>query len=243
MSTPTILIVDDEQFLREAIAMDFKRRKFNVLLAANGREAFDIVLKEKVDIVLSDIRMPNGDGLELLDRIKARDANLPVVMFITGFADLTVEDAYARGADAIFPKPFDRKALAAAVDRAITDSAERYSRKESRVDSDLGIGIKFRSTDGTFRARVKNLGRGGMFVEMEGGFPEATDEADFRLDLPSGPNVKVSGVGIVRWVRKLPSGDQPAGCGIEFTGLDRECLVQVIELINDSKVKAFIPKS
>ena len=66
----TILIVDDEIDLRDSIAFDYKRKGFNVLVASSGNEAFEIVKKNKVNVVLSDVRMPDGDGIELLYNIK-----------------------------------------------------------------------------------------------------------------------------------------------------------------------------
>src|SRR5665647_200205 len=112
----TILIVDDEELLREALAFDFRRRGYNVILAGSGKEALAFLEKNHVNVVISDVRMPNGNGLELLAAIKKRNVFLPVVMLITGFADLSLEEAYNLGADAVFPKPFDRQALQAAVE-------------------------------------------------------------------------------------------------------------------------------
>lgn len=115
----TILIVDDEPALRNAMALDFKRKGFRVLTACNGREGLEMVKAQQVEIVLSDVRMPEGDGVELLRNIKAYSAKIPVVMLITGFADLTLKEAYDQGADAVFPKPFDRKALLEAIMEAV----------------------------------------------------------------------------------------------------------------------------
>ena len=124
----TILIVDDEDGLRESIAFDFRRKKFNVATAACGKDALKIVETQKVDVVLSDVRMPNGTGLELLDWIKQRDVFLPVLMFITAYADISVAEAFDRGADAVFAKPFDRKVLHEAVLRAIDNLDQRLRR-------------------------------------------------------------------------------------------------------------------
>jgi len=241
--TPTILIVDDEPDLREAIAFDFRRKKFHVLTAASGREAFGIVEKEKIDIVLSDVRMPDGDGVELLDKIKARDAALPVVMFITGFADITLEEAYDKGVDAIFSKPFDRKALMDAVLRAIQPADTRLLRRSSRVDTDLIVGLKFPKSGVDTQTTAKNIGRGGMFVVLEKVYPEIGEKVEFRLESLRTPAVKVDGEGLVRWVRKAASGGYPAGCGIEFLGLEKDSLTQVIDLVNFLKTRAFIPRN
>jgi CheY-like chemotaxis protein/Tfp pilus assembly protein PilZ len=238
--SPTILVVDDEEFLRQAIGFDFEMRNFNVLMAGSGREAFEIVQREKIDVILSDVRMPNGDGLELLDRVKAFNPALPLI-FVSGYADLTLEEAYARGAEAVFPKPFDRKALALAVDNAIQDGSLRLGRKNTRVGSDLAVGIRLRKGS-LIEGKIKNLGRGGMFLELASGFPPCAEELEFRLSLPE-TGTEISGSGVVRWVRMAGSEQLPAGCGIEFAGLDDTCLAQVVELINESKTKAFIPRS
>ena len=111
----TLLIVDDEEHLRESIVFDFTRKGFNVLSAENGRKAYELILKHPVDLVISDIRMPGGDGLELLERIRLLDAETPIVIFLTGFADVTESEMYAKGAKKMMTKPFDRKALIAAV--------------------------------------------------------------------------------------------------------------------------------
>lgn len=237
----TILVVDDEEFLRQAIGFDYEMRGFTVLLAANGREGFEIASREKVDLILSDVRMPNGDGLELLDRVKALNPNIPVI-FISGYADLTLEEAYERGVEAIFPKPFDRKALAAAVDTAIQEAARRLGRRDVRVASELSVGIRLKKGGASLEGKIKNLGRGGMFLECEGGFPPCAEELDFRLRLPLN-GAEISGSGVVRWVRARATEELPAGCGIEFCGLDPQSVAMVLELINESRTKAFIPRS
>lgn len=240
--TPTILIVDDENDLREAIAFDFRRKKFNVLTAASGQEAIKIIESQKVNVVVTDVRMPNGDGIELLDRIKERNVFLPVVMFITGFADISLEEAYDKGADAVFAKPFDRKVLFEAVQKAIQPPEQRFLRKTSRVDLELPVGLKFPKSGFSAQAKVQNLGRGGMFVGLEMKFPVALEEAEFRIESVSEPKFTVAGEGIVRWVRQASVDSYPAGCGIEFVNLEKECARKVIDLINFLKTKSHIPR-
>lgn len=239
--TPTILIVDDEEFLRQAIGFDFEMRGYNVLLAGSGREAIALLAHEKVDVILSDVRMPNGDGLELLDQVKTRDPATPVI-FISGYSDLTLEEAYGRGVEAVFPKPFDRKALASAVEKAIQDGVRRLGRKAPRVEADLSVGIRLKNSGTSIKGRIKNLGRGGMFLELQDGFPPCAEELDFRLNLPL-TGAEIKGTGVVRWVRTESTADFPAGCGIEFEGLDAQSVSMVLELINDSKTRAYIPRS
>lgn len=107
----TLLIVDDEDTLRKTIVFDFKRKGFTVLDADNGVKAFELVKQNKVHLVVSDMRMPGGDGMTLLENIRAYDPAIPTVIFVTGFADVTEEQAIAKGARKVLSKPFDRKVL------------------------------------------------------------------------------------------------------------------------------------
>ena len=242
-SSLTILIVDDEADLREAIAFDFRRKKFNVLTASCGNDAIKIVERERIDLVLSDVRMPNGDGIELLDRIKDRNVFLPVVMFITGFTDITLDEAYDRGADAVFSKPFDRKVLMEAVLRAVQPPDRRFLRKVSRVEFELPVGVKFLKSSFSFESKARNIGRGGMFVELADRLPEINEEVEFKIESTVHPEVKIEGRGIVRWTRTIQTSPYPAGCGIEFFELEPRSNSRITELVNFLKTRSFIPKS
>lgn len=239
---PTILIVDDEEDLREAIAFDFRRKKFRVLTASCGNEAMKFVESEHIDIVLTDVRMPNGDGVELLDRIKARNPLLPVVMLITGFADISLVEAYDKGADAVFSKPFDRKAMYESVIKAIQPPAVRYTRKSSRVDIGLSLCLHFLKSDISQETQIRNMGRGGFFAALHDPFPSALEEAEFHMKAEFDPNFTLKGVGLVRWVRKTADNLGPPGCGIEFQHMSTEDVEKLIDLVNQFKTKAFIPK-
>lgn len=107
----TVLVVDDDETLRDTMVFDFKRKGFTVLAAENGEAAFTLVQENKIHIVVSDMRMPGGDGMSLLEKIRAYNPEIPTVIFVTGFADLTEEEAIAKGAKKVLSKPFDRKVL------------------------------------------------------------------------------------------------------------------------------------
>jgi len=238
----TILVVDDEADLRDAIAFDFKRIGYRVLTASSGNEAFGLLEQNKIDVILSDVRMPNGDGIALLDRVKARNVHLPVVMFITGYADISLEEAYAKGADAVFPKPFDRKALFDSVTHALLPFDVRPKRASTRVNIEVPVALKFLKSNVNILSKASNLGCGGFFVVLDDQFPQL-EECEFGIDSAFTPVFRISGTGIVRWVRNTSlDPNYPLGCGIEFTSLEQSCLVQMIELINSLKTNSLIPR-
>ncbi|MGZ3711054.1 MAG: response regulator [Bdellovibrionota bacterium] len=114
MKTPkdfTLLVVDDEETLRDSISFDFKRKGFTVLSAENGAIGFELVKNNNIDIVISDMRMPGGDGMSLLQKIRAHNPDIPNLIFVSGFSDFSEAECLAKGARKVFSKPFDRKAL------------------------------------------------------------------------------------------------------------------------------------
>lgn len=103
----SILIADDEKDLREMIAETLELYGAKIVQAENGLEAVAMMNKEKIDLVISDIRMPGGDGVLFLNEIRKKDPKLPPFIFISGFSDLSETEAFAQGAQAYFHKPFD----------------------------------------------------------------------------------------------------------------------------------------
>ena len=107
LKNKSLLIVDDEHLIRESLADEFKKYGCKVFEAGNGVEAFKIVQENSIDLVITDIRMPEGSGLDLLDNIKKHNPKRPRVVLVTGFADMIQKDVIARGADSLILKPFE----------------------------------------------------------------------------------------------------------------------------------------
>lgn len=243
MTQPTILIVDDEADLRDAIAFDFRRRKYQVLTAANGREAKALMDQEKVDVVLTDVRMPNGDGVELLRHIKSRNAFVPPVIFISGFAEVSLEEAYDQGAEAVFTKPFDRQALFEAVGRALQPLETRPSRRGTRANAALPIGLRFLRSGLQAQSKIRNVGRGGFFVPLGAPLPEQGEEVEFLLQTGTEPPTEIDGKGVVRWTRAAEPGIFESGCGVEILELSTISARQFIDTLNFLKTKSYIPRT
>jgi two-component system, OmpR family, response regulator len=113
----TLLVVDDDPDMRTLLGMDFKRQGYQVLEATGGAEAYKIIENSKVNVVVTDILMPEGDGFELIDRVKLLCPACPSIVVVTGCSDLSIVELDNRGVDATFFKPFDRKDLNSTVRR------------------------------------------------------------------------------------------------------------------------------
>ena len=101
-----ILIVDDEYSVREVLSIMLKRAGYVVMVAADGEEAILQLGKEIFDLVITDLRMPKVDGMEVLKAVKEL-APETVVLMITGFASTeSAVEAIKRGAYDYVPKPF-----------------------------------------------------------------------------------------------------------------------------------------
>jgi CheY-like chemotaxis protein len=112
-----VLVVDDNQFNREMLARGLHRQERYFALAANGRQALEMLESGAFDLVLLDILMPEMDGIEVLRRLKADDRlrHVPVIM-ISAVDDIaSVVRCIEMGAEDYLPKPFDPVLLKARV--------------------------------------------------------------------------------------------------------------------------------
>lgn len=101
-----LLTVDDEKGVTDLLYNFFKQRKFHVMVANSGQEALDIVNKDKPNIILLDISMKGLNGLEVLEKVKAIDKNIKVIMITVHGEQETIDQAKALGADEYIIKPF-----------------------------------------------------------------------------------------------------------------------------------------
>jgi len=116
----TVLVVDDEKNYPLILGAVLEEEGFEVLTANSGREALEIQKTSDVDLVLTDMKMPSMDGIQLLEKIKAKDPDLPVIMMTAyGTVDKAVE-AMEKGAYSYLLKPFDNERLIIYVNKAIS---------------------------------------------------------------------------------------------------------------------------
>ena len=114
-----VLIVDDEPRMAASLRTALERSGYECECAGNGVEALLALEARRADVVVSDRRMPEMDGLELLREVKARYGELPFVM-MTAYADVpSAVEAMRAGAFDYVAKPFDNDEIRAQVARAV----------------------------------------------------------------------------------------------------------------------------
>ena len=192
METPssqnTILLVDDEEDIRQVLEMALKDSGYHVLSASNSQEALNVFAEKQPPIVMTDIKMPGMDGIELLQRIKRMSPETEVVM-VTGHGDmdLAVRSLKYEAADFII-KPIDVNALDIALKRvseriiirqklqAYTTSLEQLLREKTELQDHLSsLGLMIGSISHGIKGLLTGLD-GGMYLLETGLAQQKTDQ-------------------------------------------------------------------
>ena len=128
-AAPRILVIDDEASLRHALIRGLHRANYACVAAATGREGVDRFTQESFDAVLTDVRLPDISGLDVVAVLTEMDASVPVVV-MTGYGTMdTALEAMRRGARDYVQKPFVVRDVAQTLGRALQD---RLQGRESR---------------------------------------------------------------------------------------------------------------
>lgn len=146
MTNKTILLVDDDASLRRVLAHHLTEAGYQVLTAANGKEGLEVFTSQQMEMVITDIQMPELSGLELMRRISVMSPDV-VVLMITAYGSIeTAVEAMKLGAYDYITKPFNREELLLTVSKGLQYTAlvrENRSLKqfiESRFSLDNMIG-------------------------------------------------------------------------------------------------------
>src|SRR5678815_2982109 len=121
MQTAKILVADDEQNLRRVLTALLRREGHEVIQAASGLEAIDRLAD--VDVVITDLRMPGADGMEVLRTASKNHPHVPVIM-ITAYGSVgQAVEAIKAGAFDYIEKPFEQDAIRMVIEKAIGQAA------------------------------------------------------------------------------------------------------------------------
>lgn len=117
----TIMIVDDSSSLRQVVGMTLKSAGYDVIEACDGKDAMAKLTGQKVHLIISDVNMPNMDGLTFVTEIKKNPAYkfTPVIMLTTEATDEKKRMGQAAGAKAWMVKPFQPQQMVAAVEKLV----------------------------------------------------------------------------------------------------------------------------
>ncbi len=131
-----ILAVDDEKHILRLVQINLEKAGYEVLTGTNGREAVEKVRAEKPDLVVMDVMMPEMDGFEALQTLKAdpATADVPVIMLTAKAQDADVFHGWQSGADLYLTKPFNPTELLTFVKRILSAHDEEEKTFEVKDD-------------------------------------------------------------------------------------------------------------
>ena len=141
-----ILVVDDEADMVETLEQMLSGANYDVVAATDSQKAFDLISKEQPDLIITDLVMPELDGINFMELVKAHYPHIPVIL-LTGYATVdSAVDAMKKGASDYLSKPFFSEELLLRVEKCLTwretDEENRYLRdrmqRESQTSSIIG---------------------------------------------------------------------------------------------------------
>lgn len=140
---PAILIVDDEQKMREFVALFLRSSRYTVFEAADGRTALNILSKETIDLIVLDIMLPDISGFDLCSQIRVR-SSVPII-FLTALADEEYQMiGYRVEGDDYITKPFNASILLAKIQRILQRCAPLNARSDALTFRGIKLEISSR---------------------------------------------------------------------------------------------------
>lgn len=231
----SILIVDDEPALLEIYKGWFDREGCRTQTAENGAVALELTKTNHFDILISDIRMPVMDGIELARQIKKTNKYIPKIVFISGFSDLDERESFDLGVTAKLSKPMPRLSLVDVVRSCLLGREELWCDRPAG-DPPQDLETVFESLLEALQKGLIAFGHGGVCVRSA--FKAEVGAAIGLCLVFKQERRALAGQGIVRWT--APSEGQ---IGIEITYIDEENRSWVANAAERTDSISFIPRS
>jgi DNA-binding response OmpR family regulator len=124
---PVVLVADDEEDILVLVSIRLGRAGCEVVTAADGKEALDLILERRPDIAVLDVRMPKLTGIEVLQQVRADTTvgDTPVILLSAGVQEDSISQGLQAGANEYMKKPFSPDELAARVEALVRSRATR----------------------------------------------------------------------------------------------------------------------
>ncbi|MCB0363574.1 MAG: response regulator, partial [Bdellovibrionales bacterium] len=187
------------------------------------------------DLVVTDVCMPQFDGIELLKAIREQHHNLPKVYVISGYAQQPIADIYNFGADGFFRKPFDSRSMLDAVRKATMSLQDQWKRAPSAEPHNELIFL------GKLADSQIKFARGGFSALTSPGEWRVGDPIRFSIEVTDAEFLDICGTGIVRW-KELNNEKTMLCSGIEITYIEEQFRLAFIQWLQKNSGIPFIPK-
>jgi len=164
--TKTILIIDDEYSIRDSLQSYFEDNEYIVFTAEDGNIGLDLFFKENIDIVLTDLRMPNKDGIEVMKAIKKENSNIPMVVISGAGRREDIINALRMGAKDYITKPIEDLDM---VHHTIVQALEH----KRLYDQNIAYRRQIEKSEHQYRTITENIAEGVFTVDKNESFTYA----------------------------------------------------------------------
>jgi DNA-binding NtrC family response regulator len=138
----SVLIVDDDAAIRKTLSMILEKEGYLVETVANGKQGIEATKKRFFNVALIDVRLPDVDGTELLERLTETEPRM-IKIIVTGYASLqNAVAAVNKGADGYVLKPFDADELLAMIEKHLKKQRESMEYGEKKVTEYIETRVK-----------------------------------------------------------------------------------------------------
>lgn len=236
---PYVLIIDDDEDLAVYLTQVLNEYGIKAQWTENPSEVLDLIATLNPDFIISDVRMPNINGIELLDMIRAKHPYWPHFIFMTGYADHSLDQYLNWGASDLIEKPIKTDNLIQTILENFVEIPEEKDRLLGISESDIVNFAKNIPLD------ICDLGYGGAFVALDkissvrkvginkiGNF-------HFKIE---GHDTPLSVRAKIKWYRQSNSDSCLAGIGIKFLYLEPASERLLFQLIRKHELRSYIPQ-
>lgn len=220
MGKKKILLADDVELFLELEKSFFDPEKFEMLVARTGRQAIDVALAEKPDLILMDFYMPEINGDEACRQLKKnpKTSSIPIIMVTQMGRPEDLEHCRNVGCDDILLKPINRLSFQKKALKCLSLDEVPTSRVEGRFEVCLDSG-----TAESLKNYTVNFSPGGLFLETQELLPVDTLlSLEFSLPEATAPMACKARVAWLNPPEKLKNPRLPAGMGLQFIDLSQQ---------------------
>lgn len=230
-----ILLVDDEPLILNFTSRLLQSEGHEVITAENGARAADQLSLSSFDLVITDINMPEMDGIELLDLISRNHKSTSVIL-LTGYNNSSLADAFSKGAKKLLPKPFNIDELLDAIDNICAPPQKRWF--FSGEHEGATVDLRFENPQSAFEQGEIELGSGGFKLQSQKKLTIG-EEYLFRFTFDSDEDHSFSLIGVIEWM--LPAGSGQFSYGIKIISADSVAMDFLLERHDVLAKIPFIP--
>lgn len=235
LSKASLLVVDDEPALRHLIRkwlMALGCREVHV--AADGEAALQLLGKEAIDLVLTDVSMPVMDGIGLVKCIANTSRYVPSIVFLSGYGAVDRREMHGFGVESFVAKPFEHEELERVLHNSLAERSTLWL-TQMPVSPRQSMSIQVRKFAAQATEDAICLGRGGFSAVSNA--PLSLGRVSFQCSFDDGRG-EIAGQGYVRWNSRTDH-----RVGIEFGHLSACCHSWLTKNITESSPRSFIPQA